>query len=335
MKNIPKVYLLFIIGIILLCVYLIFSHKNSPKNNLVNHSNSSLQTGTGNPINTNSFPHGATSEVVSDTGSKIQIINDIVYAQINSQNLGLDLYISENDPAPHPLLIFVHGGGFTAGDKANDTKMSFQNLASNGFAVASVNYRLLTDTTPYPDQLYDVKGAIRFLKANAKEFGLDQNRFAIMGTSAGGILASIIGTTANVKDLEGTTGGNLDFSSSVNAVVVVSGSLSIENAAGLADHQDLKAGLVLGCDPGASSCAEKVKWFMPETYADQSDPPYWIGHGQKDATIPVVNANAFYSKLLGAGVSAELHIGNTGHGGVYRMYTKEIIAFVQKELGIQ
>lgn len=238
---------------------------------------------------------------------KYNIIYDIEFANVDGQSIKLDLYSPIGIKEPVPVLLWIHGGAYTGGDKANAGKYAWL-FAENGIAVASVNYRLAPGAI-YPSQVNDVKGAIRFLRANTKRYNLDANHIGILGTSAGGSIACQIGVTCGEKDLEGTTGGNLEYSSCVQAVVDCFGSFSYDNmkATGFTKSRENHIKMLLGCDDVYSDdCREIMKKVAPENHLDKNDPPFLILHGEQDHSVPVKNSIDFNNKLLAAGIPSVL-----------------------------
>jgi acetyl esterase/lipase len=154
----------------------------------------------------------------------------------------LDLRKPSTGAGPFPTVIWIHGGGWKGGSRT-DVFQAYR-LVCSGYAVASIDYRL-SGTAPFPAQIYDVKAAIRFLRANAKTYNLDPQRFATFGSSAGGHLAALAATSAGVADLEDMTLGNPGVSSAVSAAVVWYGPTDI--------GQMDSALLAQGCAPGTAS----------------------------------------------------------------------------------
>jgi acetyl esterase/lipase len=168
-------------------------------------------------------------------------IKDLAYAE-KSPAEKLDLYLPEKGSPPAPLVIWIHGGGFTAGDKHSMPRRDFgpppppkgaygisqiqvpnvAALVATGYAVVSINYRLGTSFIDgLPRATQDGKAAVRFLRANAGKYNLDSNRFAVWGNSAGGYMASIIGVTGDQFTLfDDPSLGNASVSSAVQACVV-------------------------------------------------------------------------------------------------------------------
>ena len=149
-----------------------------------------------------------------DKGS-IRIRKDLSYAEVDGESLRLDLYLPESVSRP-PLVVWIqHGGGWRGGSKMNPKLLE---LTRHGYAMASISYRL-TDNAIFPAQIHDCKAAIRWLRANAARFGYSADWIAVAGSSAGGHLALLVGTSGNVESLEGEVGGHFDQSSTVQAVI--------------------------------------------------------------------------------------------------------------------
>ncbi len=144
----------------------------------------------------------------------VRVHRDLVFATVDDQQLKLDLYLPEAEGKP-PLVVWVHGGGWRGGSK---NKPPILAITDHGYALASISYRF-TDNEIFPAQIHDCKAAIRWLRSKASEYGFDANRIAIAGSSAGGHLALLIGTSGDIAELEGDVGGNLEQSSSVQAII--------------------------------------------------------------------------------------------------------------------
>ncbi|WP_243347271.1 alpha/beta hydrolase [Parabacteroides sp. FAFU027] len=131
---------------------------------------------------------------LADVGNteKLQINNDVVYAKYGKREMHLDLVRPKGVSKKVPVVVIVHAGGWRSGEKNMDRPMAYE-LSRNGFATVCVEYRLSMEAR-YPAAIQDVKAAIRWVRANAKTYGLNPDKVAIMGTSAGGQLASLIGS---------------------------------------------------------------------------------------------------------------------------------------------
>lgn len=153
----------------------------------------------------------------------------------------LDLYLPEKAEGPLPVIVCVHGGAWLGGSKDNCPAIRF---ALKGYAVASINYRL-SHQAVFPAQIEDCKVAIRWLRANATKYKLDPEHIGVWGASAGGHLVALLGTTGDVKELEGK-GGNLDQSSRVQAVVDWFGPTDFTRMGGTHDNPKSPESLLIG-----------------------------------------------------------------------------------------
>lgn len=235
----------------------------------------------------------------------------------------LDLYRPQG-PGPFRLVIWIHGGGWMSGDENNVNQAI--GLACSGFAVASIDYRL-SDEAIFPAQIQDVKSAVRFLRANAASYQLDPGRFAAFGSSAGGHLAALLGTSGGVPAFEDAALGNAGVSSAVQAVVDWYGptdfarmdsQLSAQGCPGQGHHSaaDSAESLVLGCQVGTAACAAANAAASPMTYVDANDPPFLVIHGTADCTVPRAQSADLAGSLRAASVCvSERSLVGAGHGG--------------------
>ena len=158
---------------------------------------------------------GRATSTTESAWSPLPDVGDLAYAS-QSEAQRLDLYLPPNAEPPLPLLVFIHGGAWMAGDKRNDYAAGVVPLfVGEGYAVASINYRLSTEAV-FPAQLLDVKAAIRWLRANAAAYGIDPDRIAAAGESAGAHLAALLGTSAGEAAFDDPGLGNRDVSSAVS-----------------------------------------------------------------------------------------------------------------------
>lgn len=151
---------------------------------------------------------------------------NIVYATLphtpyGKRGLHLDLFRPEK-PGRYPALVLVFGGGWRSGSKEAQVPMA-QQIAVKGYVTAAIEYRLSPEAL-YPAAVYDIKAAIRYLRANAEKYGIDPDKIAITGSSAGGQLAALVGMTSGIKKFEGDEGNN-HISSSVQAIIDMDGIL--------------------------------------------------------------------------------------------------------------
>lgn len=236
---------------------------------------------------------------------------DLLYATEDGLDLKLDLYLPANTNTAPPLMVWIHGGGWKNGDKANVNPAILQ-LATDGYAVASINYRL-KDLTIHPKNIHDCKGAVRWLRAHAKQFGYDPKRVAVGGGSAGGHLALLLGLSSGFQELEGTVGGNSDESSSVSAIVDFYGPSDLF----VFSQTDARF------NNAHEFLAEQLKHASPLTYLSSDDPPVLIFHGDKDKTVPVEQSKLVHERYQQIGLESHLNIlEGAGHGG--RAFSDEV-----------
>ena len=240
---------------------------------------------------------------------------DIAYVENGHERQKLDLYLPEKSGAPLPLIIWIHGGAWQAGSKDGCPPLGGGYVA-RGYAVASIGYRL-SQHAIFPAQIEDCKAAIRWLRAHAKEYNLDPQRFGVWGSSAGGHLVALAGTSGDVKQFD--VGANLDQSSSVQAVCDYYGPTDFVafvtrpnyemHASATSPEAKLIGGVVL-------ENKDKAARANPITYVSSNDPPFLIMHGDKDPTVPINQSELLFDALKKSGVSAHFHtIHGAGHGG--------------------
>ncbi len=231
--------------------------------------------------------------------SKYTTISDVEYKNADGKPLRLDVYF---DPAlswKRPLVIYVHGGGWTGRTKA-DGLFYAEAFLQRGYAYASIDYRLSSDAI-FPAQIEDVKAAIRFLRAHAADYRVDPDRIGLIGHSAGGELVSLAGTTND--DPQFDTGDNLGVSSAVQAVCDMSGPVDF-----LAPASALASMLEKLLGGPVDEKQDLAKLASPIDHVNPKCPPFLILHGEKDPAIPVEEASGFAAALQQAGVSAQLVI---------------------------
>jgi len=247
------------------------------------------------------------SGVSIDQASKVE--RDATYCTVDGVQLKMDIYYPTTDKKPQPVLVYVHGGGWTKGNKGSGAgSLDIRELVRRGYFVAAINYRLAPQYK-FPAQIEDVKCAIRFLRANAEKYGIDSERIGAWGGSAGGHLVSLLGVTDPSAGFEGS-GGYADESSRVQAVVDMFGPTDLTQIFSGANPQILQQ--VFGV---TDSNAEILKRASPVTYVTSDDPQFLILHGEKDALVPLSQSQEFYKVLIGAHVPATLVIvKNAGHG---------------------
>lgn len=236
-----------------------------------------------------------------------KVLRDIEYIKDGHERNKLDLYLPEEAKGPLPLIVWVHGGAWRAGSKERCLALP---LVAKGYAIASINYRLSQHDT-FPAQIEDCKAAIRWLRANSKKYNLDPQRFGAWGSSAGGHLVALLGTTGDVKEFD-SKGGNLQESSRVQAVCDWFGPADFQRTIG--GRADSPVAQLLGGPPEENK--EKAAKASPVTHASKDDPPFLIMHGDEDPSVPIKQSELLAEALKKAGVEVTLHtLKGAKHGG--------------------
>jgi acetyl esterase/lipase len=218
----------------------------------------------------------------------------------------LDIYLPKNSKGKIPLVVFIHGGGWLSNDKYADIgymKSTVSEILESGFALVSIDYRFSTEAI-FPAQMLDCNAAISFLVDNAEKYQLDMERMVIMGFSAGGHLASMVGL-ANNNNVEAfyLPGSNRDFKP--KGVVDFYGPADLTLFAG-ADDPNSPEGLLIGAAP--LDRPDLAKNASPVSFVDEKDPPFLIIHGEKDNLVSPRHSHLLHSWLNVKGVPSELII---------------------------
>ncbi len=239
------------------------------------------------------------------TGAE-RVMRDVTYSTIDGVNLKMDIYYPQTDSSSYPVVMYVHGGGWTSGSKSSGAGMrDVPTLLDHGYAVASIDYRL-APRWKFPAQIEDVKCAVRYLRVNAEELKIDPDHIGTYGGSVGGHLVTLLGTSSD--DL---FGGDCPWpgSARVQAVVDMFGSadFSLFDFSGFSVAERV-FGVSESSDPIFTQ-ASPVTWVSPD------DPPFLILHGDKDTIVPLSQSQSLYDHLQAAGVPVELVVvKNAGHG---------------------
>jgi acetyl esterase/lipase len=239
------------------------------------------------------------------------------FATVGTTVLRLDLHRAPTPDAP--VVLYVHGGGWRSGDRTDAAAGRVAPLAAHGVTVASVDYRLVPGAT-FPDQLHDLKGAVRWLRAQGDSLGLRTDRLGIWGASAGAYLGSLLALTPGDTELEGTVGGNLEESSAVQAVVHWFGQSDLLASGSRSDTEArllpfaFEAGL-LGVR-SLTEAAGRARALSLLPRVSPQAPPFLIAHGDRDHVVPPSEGQALHDALGRAGaVSSLVLLGGAGHEG--------------------
>jgi acetyl esterase/lipase len=266
-------------------------------------------------------------------GPSIEQQFDIVFGKGGEVDLKLD-FARPSKGGPFPLIICIHGGGWQKGHH-HGYRWAIKWLAEKGYAAATVEYRL-APKYKFPAQVEDVKAAVRFFRAKAKEFNIDPDRIGAWGDSVGGYLATMLGLTDKKDNLEGN-GGNPDYSSKVQAVVNYYGGADLRTwkLDALGDvairlgfnGKDLN-GVIKDFVGTADRNDPITKRATAATYADPKDPPILTIHGTLDILVPIDEGRRFHEALKKAGVDStlvEMPGANHGFKGADRAKAEKLL----------
>ena len=240
------------------------------------------------------LPAAGQPNAVTDVSDRPSIVRtgDIVFANVDGEELALDLYMPAGVESP-PLVVFVHGGAWRFGSRA---AVDAIDLVDHGLAIASVSFRL-SPVAPLPAQVHDIKGAIRFLRAHADRYGYDADRIGITGTSSGGHLAALVGLTNGSEPHEGEVGGNLDVSSDVQAVVSYFGASNLTSILRQSTPFGLNVrepALELLLGGSVEDQVNLARFGSPVYQVDEFDPPLLLLHGDQDPQMPINQAHELH-----------------------------------------
>jgi acetyl esterase/lipase len=270
----------------------------------------------------------------ADAAETARHLIDIVYARVDGRALALDLHLPAGVSRP-PLVVYVHGGAWRDGDKSQYPDF----LVGEGFAVASVDFRSSNDA-PFPANVHDIKAAIRFLRARESQYGYRSARIAIAGTSSGGHLAALIGTTGGNAELEGTLGEHLRESSAVQGIVSWFGAsnlttiLSQSTPFGLSVREPALRQLLGGLPQEVPALAQLAS---PVMHVDARDPPAMLLHGDQDRQMPVNQLLELEAAYRRTGLRVDTMVLNgEGHGGNAfneGEAARRVVEFLQRTIG--
>jgi len=241
---------------------------------------------------------------------QIEFEHDVEYSNPSNEHLKLNLARPKKSDALAPAVVCIHGGGWHSGNRESWDAVCKQ-LAERGYVAITVTYRF-APKYPFPAQAYDVKAAVRWLRANAERLGIDPNRIGAVGDSAGGHLATFLGATGGVPEFD-QDGDNLKQSSRIQCVVDYYGPSDLTRAVGYSPVADNIFVQFLGGDlehaRRAYIRASPFFWVTPEAA------PMLLIHGTKDPLVSPDNATWMHDRLKSAEVDSELLLlEGAGHG---------------------
>lgn len=259
------------------------------------------------PVGEKPFPGDAYPDRVTAFPGGVTGLADVVYSTLPGYRpMVVDIYLPPKGKVatPKPLVIYIHGGGWVAGHTRQAAALSnfpgvLAKLASEGFVVASLEYRLAKEAQ-FPAQLQDVRAAVRFLKANAGKYGIDASKVALWGGSAGGHLAALGALSCGATGIDDKP--QASGSECVQGAVIWYGVFDF--APLMARAEGAPVGL-LGCASAAVCPAEKVAAVSPLTYLDAKDPPFLLIHGEADKTVSVSQSLMAFDRMKAIGVPVD------------------------------
>ncbi|QDU98288.1 alpha/beta hydrolase [Lignipirellula cremea] len=256
------------------------------------------------------------AEIAKRFGETLDVRYDQPYAGTENPKQMLDLFLPKTRSAdkPLPVVVFIHGGGWSGGNRNGYAPQAAILAATGEYATASISYRL-SQEAKWPAQIHDCKAAIRWIRGHAKELNLDADRIGVIGGSAGGHLVTMLGLTGGNKELEGDLGDFDEQSTDVTCVVNFYGPSDLtrplmQGDAALRDDPAV-AGLIGG---GIQENLAVAKAASPMTYIAKGAPPILTIHGDKDMRVNYEQGVMLHEALKKAGnVSMLITIEGGGH----------------------
>ena len=227
---------------------------------------------------------------------------DLTYANYGDRSLEMDIYRPKGVWGELPAIVCIHGGGWAKGNRTSHAKIA-QALAARGYVAATISYRL-SGEAPFPAAIQDCKAAVRFLRANAKELGIDPNKIGAIGLSAGGHLTALLASSHGVDELEGK-GGNSSFSSRIQAAVPMGAQTDFLSER---THEVSKERQIWKQFMGGSQ-DERPKAYRlasPLEHLDEDDPPCLFITGETDDES--TRATKFRKRMSDLGISSGIEV---------------------------
>lgn len=240
----------------------------------------------------------------------IKKLADIEYSKVGEKSLQLDLYLPKNSSEKVPVIMWVHGGGWKNGSR---TKAKGLWLVEHGYAIASISYRLIHEGK-WPAQIDDCRSAVRFLRSNADKYGIDGDKIAAWGGSAGGHLVAVLGTQDVPKNekVSSRVQAVLDWYGPSDLLTMPPNNVSEKRTPEMVANSN-GAKLLGATVRDVPDLAKEASGFWN---VSKDDPPFLIMHGDKDPGVPVSQSTRLHEKQKELGARTELFIvKGAGHGG--------------------
>lgn len=281
----------------------------------------------------------------------VNLTTDIVFSQYTRGYANVCLKMDMLKPQsekPLPALVFIPGGGFVSSNKDAYIQQKLK-IAESGYIVVSIEYRTVPDGI-FPEPLQDVKSAVRYLRAHDEKFNIDKENIAVMGNSAGGYLAALMGVTNGLKEFD--KGDNLNEKSDIKATVDIYGLSDLTSIGhGFSEiiqkvHKSSAAPEALWVHGmpirtkqlglGINDDLEKANRANPINYISKNSTPFLLMHGDKDSLVSSYQTKILHEALLKEGIESTRYIVKEAeHGGIYWVQTEItdiIIEFLNKHL---
>jgi acetyl esterase/lipase len=286
-------------------------------------------------------------KVPAETDYIKQQWHDVAY--MDGDRHSMDIYLPNDGQGPFPVIVDIYGGGLIFGDKSSHKLEPALRMLDKGYAVVSVDYSLIHQKD-FPFQIYEIKAALRFLRAHADEYQLDMDHVALMGESSGAHLAVMTGVSASVDALQNPfMGDNNNQPETVNAIIAMYGPYAFDQFVSQFEESGVtpkyaETGTAESFEgqmfnkQAPKDVPQRVKNYNPEMYFNDQMPPILAFAGTADAVVPyqqtvnMIDAARQYVPEE----KAVLHlVEGTGHGPASYMtpeFTDEKIAFLEKWL---
>jgi acetyl esterase/lipase len=232
----------------------------------------------------------------------VAVRKDVAYLG-GSRKEKADIYspLDHDRTKPLPGIIVIHGGGFNDGDKARGRELNIsENLTLKGYVCMSINYKLrrTQGQVTWPQSVHDAKAAVRYLRKEAADLGVDPDKIGVIGCSAGCNLSMMLATTGAADGFDAVKGEPYqDVSARVACAIGFYGAVDLMN------YHDMKM-----FAKTREEAPELYKKGSPITYLDAKDPPMLLVHGTADKTVPLSQSETFLriAKRQGAPCALEV-----------------------------